>query len=109
MAHLYEDANVIVRTAFSSPYRADRDSARELVADGQFFEVHVDAPLDVCESRDPKGLYQKARDGIIPNFTGISAPYEAPEAAELVLRTDQESVHESALRVIDLLHERGIL
>lgn len=109
VAHLLEDANVIALTAFISPYRDDRQIARALVPDGHFFEVLVDAPLAVCESRDPKGLYQKARDGIIPNFTGISAPYEAPDAPELVLRTDQEDVHASAQRVIAVLRERGIL
>ena len=85
VASLMCDAGIVVLTAFVSPYRADRDAVRESLADGDFVEVLVDAPLEVCEARDPKGLYKKARAGEISNFTGLDAPYEPPEHAELVL------------------------
>jgi bifunctional enzyme CysN/CysC len=90
VAALMADAGLIVIAAFISPYRADRSSARAAVArlnGPSFHEVHVSAPIDVCEARDPKGLYQKARSGQLPEFTGISAPYEPPEAPELTLDT----------------------
>jgi len=96
-------------TAFISPYRADRDRNRAIHDDGDFLEVHVDCPLEVCEQRDPRGLYARARAGAIPEFTGISAPYERPLAPELVLRTDRESPEESAGKVIDYLEVNGYL
>jgi len=83
VAKLFLDAGLIVLTAFVSPFRSDRDKARSLVETADFIEIHCAADLDVCESRDPKGLYAKARAGQIKDFTGISSPYEAPEAAEL--------------------------
>jgi bifunctional enzyme CysN/CysC len=89
VARLFNDAGVIVITAFISPYRGDRELARQTVGAGQFAEVFVDAPLEVCERRDPRGLYAKARAGAISDFTGVSAPYEAPEAPQLRLQTDQ--------------------
>ena len=85
VARLFCDAGVVTLTAFVSPYRADRDAVRALLAAGDFIEVHVDAPLAVCEARDPKGLYKKARAGQLTGFTGIDDPYEPPLAAELVL------------------------
>lgn len=109
VAKLFSEANVVVLTAFISPYREDRDLARSLLPEGTFFEVLCEAPLEVCEERDPKGLYKKARAGEIPEFTGISAPYEAPEKAEMVLRTDDESLEQSTHRVLDLLIESGII
>ncbi len=109
VAKLFCESNVITLTAFISPYRADRDLARKLVPAGQFFEIFCDAGLEVCEKRDPKGLYKKARAGEIPEFTGISAPYEAPEKVELVIKTGQETLEESTLKVLNLLMERGIL
>ena len=88
VAHLLRDAGVINMVAFISPYRSDRKLARDLSKnDGTFIEVYVDCPVDICETRDPKGMYQKARQGIIREFTGISAPYEAPENPEIHLRT----------------------
>ena len=96
-------------TAFISPYKKDREIARELLPQGQFFEILCDAPLETCEERDPKGLYKKARAGEIPEFTGISAPYEAPEKAELTLKTGDESLEESTRRVLDLLSQNGII
>ncbi|PMR69377.1 bifunctional sulfate adenylyltransferase subunit 1/adenylylsulfate kinase, partial [Halomonas heilongjiangensis] len=92
VARLFAEAGIIVITAFISPFRADRDAARKLFSDGGFIEVHVDTPLDVCEQRDPKGLYQKAREGKIKDFTGISSPYEVPLKPEAVLDTNEESL-----------------
>ncbi|XKE47237.1 adenylyl-sulfate kinase [Halomonas organivorans] len=87
VARLFAEAGIIVITAFISPFRADREAARRLFDEGDFIEVHVDTPLDVCEQRDPKGLYQKAREGKILDFTGISSPYEVPSNPELTLNT----------------------
>ena len=109
VAKLFAESNVIVLTAFISPYRADRDLARELLPEGQFIEVMCDTPLDICEERDPKGLYKKARAGEIPEFTGISAPYEEPKSPELNLKTGEETLEESTRRVLALLGERGII
>jgi len=99
VAALFCNAGVVVITSFISPYRADRDLARSKVPDGRFMEVYLDVPLDVCEERDPKGLYKKARTGEIREFTGISAPYEAPEHPELVLDA-ASSVEKSIERII---------
>jgi len=106
---LFADAGVIAMTAFISPYRADRDNARELHESGKFIEVFVDAPLSVLEDRDPKGLYKKARAGQIPEFTGISAPYEAPLNPEIHLDTSKMTVEECADAVIQYLEEKGII
>ena len=96
-------------TAFISPYRADRDNARELLDEGRFVEVFVDCPLEVCEARDTKGLYQKARAGEIKEFTGISAPYEAPSQPELTVNTDSLTLNECTERVIALLENKGLI
>ena len=109
VAKLFTDAGLICLTAFVSPYRADRDKVRELLTPGDFVEVHVEASLETCEARDTKGLYAKARAGEIPEFTGISAPYEAPEKAELVLDTNGKTIEESAQELIEYLEEHGIL
>lgn len=108
VAALFLDAGFIVSTAFISPYRADRDKARNLCGD-RFIEVFVDCPVDVCAVRDPKGLYQKAREGKIPEFTGISAPYESPANPELVLNTAELSVEDCVRKVVEYLQVRGIL
>ncbi len=108
VAHLFAEAGHIAITSFISPYIKDRDRARKLNEDGEFIEVHVTAPLEVCEERDPKGLYKKARTGEIPQFTGISAPYEEPGNPEIVLETDQLTVEESAEKVIEYMKENGI-
>jgi len=108
VAKLFADAGVIASTAFISPYRADRDQARELIPDS-FVEVYVKADLEVCESRDPKGLYKKARAGEIPEFTGISAPYEEPLKAEITVDTGKASLEECVQAVIDYLKQRGIV
>jgi adenylyl-sulfate kinase len=105
-AKLFADAGIICVTAFISPYRSDRDLVRQMVAPGVFIEVFVNAPLEVCEARDPKGLYAKARAHQIAEFTGVSAPYESPSAPEIELRTDQQSVAESVDRIIEYLHAR---
>ena len=109
VAKLFVDAGVITLTAFVSPFRADRDKARALVADGDFIEVYCAADLAVCEDRDPKGLYAKARAGVIKEFTGISSPYEAPEAPELQVDTGSQSLEESVASVLSLLEEKGVL
>jgi adenylylsulfate kinase len=109
VAKLFTDAGTVTLTAFISPYRADRDQVRALMADGDFVEVYVDCPVDVCEQRDVKGLYKKARAGEIKEFTGISAPYEAPAKPELVVKTSQQSVEQSAQQILRYLEERGLV
>jgi adenylylsulfate kinase len=94
VAALMNDAGLIVITAFISPYRADREMARKCIGAERFVEVYVDAPLAVCEKRDPKGLYRKARSGELLEFTGVSAPYEAPEAPAIVVDTAKRSVEQ---------------
>lgn len=107
-ARLLVDAGAITLCALVSPYRADRDRIRARFEHGEFFEVYVSAPLDVCESRDPKGLYAKARAGAIPEFTGVSAPYEEPLAPELVVETHVLDLDECAARVIAMLAGAGL-
>jgi adenylylsulfate kinase len=109
VAKLFTDAGIIVLTSFISPYRADRDAVRKSLGDGDFIEVHVDASVETCESRDVKGLYKKARAGEIPEFTGVSAPYEAPERAELVLDTNTQSIGESVTALVGYLKGKGYL
>ncbi|MGB9476501.1 MAG: adenylyl-sulfate kinase [Candidatus Udaeobacter sp.] len=108
VAKLMADAGTVVITAFISPYRMDRSRAREIALEGnaEFIEVFVDAPLEVCEARDPKNLYKKARAGQIREFTGIDAPYEAPEDPEIVVRTDKQSVDESVTTILEQLLPR---
>ncbi len=103
---LMVDAGLIVMASFISPFRSERDLARELFDEGEFIEVFVDASIEACERRDPKGLYQRARDGKIPNFTGISSPYEPPEWAEIHLKTEQLSPEEAAELVVAQLQSR---
>jgi len=109
VAKLFADAGTIVLTSFISPYRKDRDRARALLQPGDFIEVYVNAPLSVCEERDPKNLYKKARRGEIPEFTGISAPYEPPLKPELEIRTDQLSVEESVEQILQYLKNSGVI
>jgi len=103
VAKLFADAGVICITAFISPYREDRGLVRRILPRGRFIEVFVNAPLEVCEQRDPKGLYAKARAKEIKEFTGISAPYEAPLNPEIELRTDQLTIAECVTRVLEFL------
>ena len=109
VAALFADAGVLVISSFISPYRADRATARQRVGSDRFIEVYLDVPVSVCERRDPKGLYKKARAGDIPNFTGISAPYENPENPELRMDTDALSVPGSVDTIIDYLERGGFL
>lgn len=108
VARLMADAGLICITAFISPYRSDRALVRHMLKPGQFIEVHVSAPLEVCEKRDPKGLYAKARSHEIKEFTGISAPYEAPERPEIVLHTDKLTVSESVAKILEFLQLQDV-
>ena len=109
VARLFADSATIVLSAFISPYKSDRDLVRTLVPEGEFVEISVQASLETCESRDPKGLYKKARAGEIKNFTGLDAPYEAPEKPEIVLDSDNKGVEVLAREVIAYLVSKGIL
>jgi len=106
---LLADAGVITLAALISPYRRERDRVRERVPDGRFLEIYLDASVEVCERRDPKGLYKKARAGTIPEFTGISAPYEPPERPELVLPTEEMDADACIDAVVSLLAARDLL
>ena len=107
VADLFAQAGIVALTAFISPYRRDRDAVRKLMNEGDFIEVVVDAPLEVCEARDPKGLYKKARAGEIKGFTGIDDPYEAPENPELVLDSGNKTAEQLADEVIAYLKSAG--
>ena len=110
VSKLFVDAGTIVMTAFISPYKVDRDRVRKILQVGEFVEIYVEADLDTCEERDPKGLYKKARAGEIKEFTGISAPYESPENPELIINTTQESdIKTNAQKVIKYLESNGYL
>jgi adenylylsulfate kinase len=109
VSKLFVDAGTIVLTAFISPFQKERDVVRDLVGEGEFIEVFIDTPLTICESRDPKGLYEKARKGEIPNFTGISSPYEAPVKPEIHVKTENLSIDESAGQIVNYLEEKGYL
>ncbi len=106
LAKLMTDAGLIVLVSLISPFRAERRMARALFETGEFFEVYMSASLEVCESRDTKGLYRLARDGKLQNFTGISSPYESPEAPEVVLDTSVEPIETCVRRVVDLVMGR---
>ena len=109
MVRLFVDAGIIVLTAFISPYRQDRQQVRSLLSDGQFLEIHVDCPPEVCATRDQKGIYQKAQAGIIKEFTGISAPYEPPENPELVIQSHEEDAKAAAKKVVELIERCGVV
>ena len=109
VSKLFVDAGTIVLTAFISPFQKERDAVRSLVEEGEFIEVFIDTPLEVCESRDPKGLYKKARKGEIPNFTGISSPYEAPKKPEIHIKNDKISIEDVTQQIIDYLTIKGFL
>ncbi len=109
VAKLFLEAGVITLTAFISPFRSDRERVRNLVPHGDFLEIYCRCPLEICEERDVKGLYKKARAGEIKAFTGIDSPYEEPLAPELAVDTGSESLEESTVKVIELLKSRGIL
>ncbi|MCG7934922.1 MAG: adenylyl-sulfate kinase [Candidatus Thiodiazotropha taylori] len=109
MSKLFVEAGVIALTAFISPIREDRNRARELFDAGDFIEVYIKASIETCESRDVKGLYKKAREGIIKNFTGISSPYEAPENPEIVVDTENREVDECVDSLLAALEEQGVI
>ena len=109
VAKLFLDAGVVVLTAFVSPFQADRQRARDLVEPGDFIEIHCAADLAVCEERDTKGLYAKARAGEIKDFTGISSPYEAPESPELRVDTGGQSLEQSVEQVLTYLQAKGVI
>ncbi|MBV2090429.1 MAG: adenylyl-sulfate kinase [Candidatus Thiodiazotropha taylori] len=109
MSKLFVEAGVIALTAFISPIREDRNRARELFDEGDFIEVYIKASIETCESRDVKGLYKKAREGIIKNFTGISSPYEAPESPEIVVDTENREVDECVDSLLAALEEQGVI
>jgi adenylylsulfate kinase len=109
MVKLFVDAGIIVLTAFISPYRKDRRMVRSLFEYGQFLEIYVDCPVEECAKRDKKGIYEKAKAGIIKNFTGISAPYEPPYTPELVIESQKENARTSVTKVIELMEEYKIV
>ena len=109
LAKLMTEAGIITLTAFISPFKSDRNTARNLVPHGDFLEIYCKCPIETCEQRDVKGLYKKARAGEIPFFTGIGSPYEAPDLPELVVNTQEQSLQESVQLVIELLINRGII
>ncbi|SEN25567.1 adenylylsulfate kinase [Mesobacillus persicus] len=109
VAKLFVDSGQIISTAFISPFREDRDIVRGMFEPNEFIEVFVNCPMDVCEVRDPKGLYKKARNGEIPNFTGISSPYEAPANPEIIIQTDTFSIDQSVEKIISYLKSKKIL
>ena len=109
VAKLMMEAGVITLTAFISPFRAEREKARKIFPHGDFLEIYCKCPLEVCERRDVKGLYKKAREGVVKNFTGISSPYEEPVNPELVVNTADASLEECTERVLDLLATRGVI
>jgi adenylylsulfate kinase len=109
VAKLFVDSGQIVLTAFISPFMSDRESVRNLVEEGEFIEVFIDTPLEVCESRDPKGLYKKARAGEIANFTGISSPYEPPKSPEIHILNDKILIEEACEQIIDFLIENSYI
>jgi adenylylsulfate kinase len=109
VSKLFTDAGLIVFSSFISPYRADRDAVRKIMGEGDFVEAWVQATVETCEGRDVKGLYKKARAGEIPEFTGISAPYEEPNSAELLLDTNTQTVEESVAQIVEYLKSNGYL
>jgi adenylylsulfate kinase len=108
MAKLFIEAGVIALTAFISPFKADRDKVRKLINDSDFIEIYCRCPLEICETRDVKGLYRKARMGEIKNFTGISSPYESPDNPDLIVDTDKLPLNVCVDRVMQLMRDRGI-
>ncbi len=109
VSKLFVDAGIIVLTAFISPFRNDRQQVRDLINENEFIEVFIDTPLQICESRDPKGLYKKARKGEIPNFTGISSPYEAPISPEIHIKAGEITLDDSVNQIIEFLKSNNSL
>ena len=109
VAKLFVDSGQVVITAFISPFRSDREAVRNLLAEGEFYEVYVNCPVGECEKRDPKGLYRKARQGLIRDFTGIDSPYQEPEKPEIILDTAASSIEECVDKVIQYLQAKGAI
>ena len=109
VAHLFSQAGIINMTAFISPYRADRKKARDLANEGEFIEIFCRCSVEACEKRDQKGLYEKARAGEVPEFTGISAPYEEPENPEIAVDTDKETIREGVEKIISYLQKNELI
>ncbi len=109
MTKLFVEAGVIAMTAFISPFRAERQMVRSLFQPGEFIEIYCDCSLETCEERDVKGLYAKARAGLIPNYTGISSPYEEPQSPEIRIRTDKETLEDSVDAVLNYLKDRRLV
>lgn len=109
VAKLFVDAGLIVSTAFISPFKADRSQARNIMAEGEFVEVFIDTPIEVCEARDPKGLYKKTRAGEILNFTGISSAFDVPNSPEIHVRTAEQSIEQSVEQIVSFLKSRKII
>lgn len=109
VSKLFVDAGLLVSTAFISPFISDRQQARELLAENEFIEVFIDTPIEVCEQRDPKGLYKKARSGEIKNFTGIDSAYEPPKAPEVHVKTAEQNIEQSVEQIVNYLVEHKIV
>lgn len=109
VSKLFVDSGAIILTAFISPFIKDRQIVRNLVNTDEFIEIFIDTPLDICEQRDPKGLYKKVRRGDILSFTGISSPYEEPVKAGIVIKTDEESLEKSVEKIVEYLNKKGYL
>ena len=109
VARLMVDAGLIVLVSFISPFRSERQMARELVGEGEFIEIFVDTPLEICEARDPKGLYKLARAGTLPNLTGIGSPYEPPEHPEITLNGADDEPAEQAEQILAILRAKGMI
>ncbi|UOR12795.1 adenylyl-sulfate kinase [Halobacillus amylolyticus] len=109
VANLMVDAGLVTLTAFISPYREDRDHARELLGEKEFIEIYVECSVEACEERDPKGLYKKARAGEIKGFTGIDAPYEEPIHPEVTIETDKQTLEESVQLIVNYLKQKGYI
>jgi adenylylsulfate kinase len=109
VSKLFVDAGIIVSSAFISPFKEDRQQARELLDNGEFIEVFIDTPIEVCEQRDPKGLYKKARSGEIKNFTGIDSTYELPESPEVHVKTAEQSIEECVEQIVSYLRKKQVI
>ncbi|MBB3974793.1 adenylyl-sulfate kinase, partial [Hansschlegelia beijingensis] len=109
VAKLFVEAGTLTICCFISPFEAERELVRSLVGEGEFLEIFVDTPLAVCEARDPKGLYARARAGQIPNFTGVSSPYERPQTPDLLLDTTRHAPEQLAQQVVDLITQKGLI
>ena len=109
VAKLFIDSGIITLTAFISPFKEERDKVKELIVGDDLIEIYVKCPISVCEARDVKGMYKKARANVIKNFTGISSPYEIPESPDLIVNTEQETIDESVKKVLNMLFDKGII